>query len=102
MTWPGVVPAMTRLAGKAHCREKPHNSRHRHVAMHEREYREYMRAYEVRRTDDRCRVVSRERTASDRRGAGLPQGTDRRWRRTLLRQLLAVSRRPHAGSRRGL
>jgi alcohol dehydrogenase (cytochrome c) len=31
MSGPGVAPAMTRLAGKALGREKPHNSRHRHV-----------------------------------------------------------------------
>src|SRR3954447_2122540 len=84
MSWPGVVPAMMRLA------------------RHEREYREYMKGYEVRRTDDRRRTVPRKRTGSDRRGPELPPGTDRRRRRTLLGQLLAVPRRPHAGPQRGV
>src|SRR6478609_5851622 len=94
MSWPGVVPAMMRLAGNTTADTAT-------FAMHEREYREYVRGYEVRRTDDRRRAVSRKRTGSDRRGAGLPQGTDRRRRRTLLGQLLTVSRRPHAGPQRG-
>src|SRR6478752_2799179 len=83
MSWPGVVPAMMRLAGNTTADTAT-------LATHEREYREYVRGYEVRRTDDRRRAVSRKRTGSDRRGAELPRGTDRRRRRALLGQLRAV------------
>src|SRR3954466_5749585 len=102
MSWPGVIPAMTRLRARRTAAENRATADTATFAMHEREYREYVRGYEVRRTDDRRRAVSRKRTGSDRRGAELPRGTDRRRRRALLGQLRAVPRRPHAGPQRGV